>query len=70
MAVEKAYKCDLCGEFCKRSEFRRIAVRTADDRPDGATWVDIGPECHGRPVSEVITQAAIIAGEAPDEQQP
>ena len=58
MAVEKVWKCDLCGEFVPRDALRRLGVRTVDDRPDAADWVDIGPECHERPVSDVLVIAA------------
>lgn len=66
MAIGKTYVCDLCGATSSRADFRRLAVRTADDRPDGATWVDVGPECHGKPIRELIVQAAIMSGEAPE----
>ena len=58
MAVEKVWKCDLCGEFVHKDLLRRVAVRTVEDRPDAADWVDIGPECHQRPVSELLVLAA------------
>ena len=58
MAVEKVWKCDLCGEFVSTNALRRVGVRTVEDRPDAADWVDIGPECHGRPLSELLTIAA------------
>ena len=58
MAVEKVYKCDLCGEFVHKDALRRVGVRTIDDRPDAADWVDVGPCCYSRPLSDVILHAA------------
>lgn len=58
MAVEKVFVCDLCGVQCPRSELTRLGVRGYDDRPEDADYVDVGPCCQVRPVSEVITIAA------------
>ena len=58
MAVEKAYKCDLCGEFVHRDALRRLGVRTMNDRPEDADLVDVGPCCYSRPVSDVLGHAA------------
>lgn len=58
MAVEKVWKCDLCGEFAHKDAIRRLAVRTVADRPEDADWVDVGPCCYQQPVSDVLTLAA------------
>ena len=58
MAVEKVWKCDLCGEFVSTDVLRRLGVRTVEDRPEMAEWVDVGPECHERPLSDVLVLAA------------
>ena len=57
MAVEKVYKCDLCGEFVQRGELMRLGVRKMDDRPEDADLVDVGPCCGERPVIGVIAHA-------------
>jgi hypothetical protein len=66
MAVEKVYKCDLCGEFVPRDALRRLGVRTLDDRPEDADQVDVGPCCHSRPVSDVILHGAELRRVAVD----
>lgn len=58
MAVEKVWKCDLCGVFVEKDELRRLGVRTVADRMEDADVVDVGPECHSRPLSEVLVIAA------------
>ena len=58
MAVEKVWKCDLCGEFVHQDALRRLGVRTLDDRPEDADIVEVGPCCWGRPVNDVILHAA------------
>ena len=57
MAVEKVWKCDLCGEYAKATEVRRVHVRRTADRPEDAEVIDVGPECHGRTVSDVLVLA-------------
>ena len=59
MAVEKVWKCDLCGEFVGTASLRRVGVRTVEDRPDAADWVDVGPCCHDALLSVVLTQAGL-----------
>ena len=66
MAVEKVYKCDLCGEFTDRAELRRLAVRTLEDRPEDADMVDVGPCCKDRPVSDVLAHGAELRRVAVD----
>ncbi len=63
MAVVKQYRCDLCGELATKSEIRRIGVRRDEDRTDGATWVDVGPCCHMKPISEFLVKAVELSGE-------
>ena len=58
MATEKIWKCDLCGDFVSPGDLRRLSVRTAEDRPESGDVIDVGPECHARPISEVLTLAA------------
>ena len=58
MAVEKIWKCDLCGEFTPAGTLRRVAVRLISDRPDGADWVDVGEECHGKLIGDLLAVAA------------
>jgi hypothetical protein len=57
MAVEKVYRCDLCGEFVQRAQLARLGVRGLDDRPEDADLVDVGPCCTGKPVSDVLAVA-------------
>ena len=59
MAVEKVWKCDLCGEFVHPDAVRRLAVRKVSDRPEDADNVDVGPECYSKPVGDVL----ILAGD-------
>ncbi len=66
MAVERAYKCDLCGEYVHRDALRRLGVRTLADRPEDADPVDVGPCCYGRPVSDVLEHAARLRKLATD----
>jgi len=54
MAIEKVYRCDLDGERIANGDVRRVGVRTVEDRPDAAEWVDIGPCCHARPISDLL----------------
>jgi len=62
MAVEKVYKCDLCGELVPRGQLTVIRAGTPDDRPEDATRVDAGPECHGRPIADLLATARDLAG--------
>jgi hypothetical protein len=62
VAVEKVYKCDLCGTAAQRGELAVARVGTADDRPEDAQRVDIGPCCHQRPVSDMLATARDLAG--------
>lgn len=59
MAIEKIYKCDLDGEFVTRENVRRVGVRLIADRPDNADWLEIGPCCYHRPISELMMKAAL-----------
>jgi hypothetical protein len=54
MAVEKVYRCDLCGKSVPRDLLRVARVGTPDDRPEDCERIDIGPECGGRPVEDMI----------------
>lgn len=58
MAIEKAYRCDLDGEYVAREDVRRVGVRIIDDRPDNADWLEIGPCCHKRPIGDLMDKAA------------
>lgn len=58
MAVEKVYKCDLCGEYAHKDALRRLGVRTYADRPEAAEVIDVGPCCYLKPVSVVLDAAA------------
>lgn len=66
MAVEKVYKCDLCGEHVARDALRRLSVRTLDDRPEDGDNVDVGPECRGQPVGYVIDHGTELRREIVD----
>jgi hypothetical protein len=55
VAVEKVYKCDLCGEFTARETLMVVRVGMPDDRPEDAERIDVGPECRGRLVGELLT---------------
>jgi len=63
MAVEKVYKCDLCGEFVQRDELVRFGVRWLADRPEDADTVEVGPCCGERPVIDVIAHAKRVREE-------
>jgi hypothetical protein len=54
VAVEKVYRCDLCGEMVERGQLVRLGVRKLDDRPEDADVVEVGPCCGQRPVLDVI----------------
>jgi hypothetical protein len=54
VAVEKVYRCDLCGEMVARDQLVRLGVRRLDDRPEDADMVEVGPCCGQRPVLDVI----------------
>jgi hypothetical protein len=54
VAVEKVYRCDLCGEMVARDQLVRLGVRRLDDRPEDADMVEAGPCCGQRPVLDVI----------------
>lgn len=58
MAVEKQFRCDLCGEIMRKDSVRVIRVGTLEDRPDAGERIDVGPECEGRPVSDLIAKYA------------
>ena len=66
MAVEKVYRCDLCGEYVTRDALKRAGVRGLDDRPEDADTVDIGPCCHTRPVADLLIHAAQLRREIID----
>jgi hypothetical protein len=54
VAVEKVYRCDLCGEMVARDQLVRLGVRRLDDRPEDADMVEVGPCCGQRLVLDVI----------------
>lgn len=56
MAVEKVYKCDLCGEFVPQGKLRVLRVGLVEDRPEICERIDVGPECATRLIAEVFTQ--------------
>lgn len=58
MAIEKHYKCDLCGEYAHKDAIRRLGVRTWSDRPEAAEVIDVGPCCCARPILEILSAAA------------
>jgi hypothetical protein len=58
MAVEKVYKCDLCGEFVQHHDLKVIRVGLLEDRPEDAERLDIGPECHSRLIGELVAKYA------------
>ena len=57
MSIERAYKCDVGGEFRQRADLMRLGVRTMDDRPEDADNVDVCSEHAARPISEVLAIA-------------
>jgi hypothetical protein len=63
VAVEKVYRCDLCGEQVERGELVRLGVRKLDDRPEDADVVEAGPCCGQRPVLDVIALATRVRAE-------
>ena len=54
MAVEKNFKCDLCGEFLRKDTVRVLRVGTLSDRPEDGERFDVGPECEQRPLADLI----------------
>lgn len=66
MAVEKVYRCDLCGEFVERGELKRLGVRGLDDRPEDADNVDVGPCCGEKPIVDVIAHGTELRRVAVD----
>lgn len=66
MAVEKVYRCDLCGEFVERGELVRLGVRRLDDRPEDADMVDVGPCCGMKALLDVIAHGAELRAVAVD----
>jgi len=58
MAIEKVYKCDLCGEFITKFEVRRVGVRIIEDRPDNADWLEVGSCCYERRLGDLMDKAA------------
>jgi hypothetical protein len=54
MAVEKSFKCDVCGEFIRRDQVAVVRVGTLEDRPEACDRLDVGPCCHARPVSDLL----------------
>jgi hypothetical protein len=57
MATSKVWNCDLCGQPVDRADLVRLGVRTADDRPEDADWVDTGKCCAGEPVGLAVKVA-------------
>lgn len=68
MAVEKAFRCDLNGEYVARHALVVLRVGTPDQRPDECQRVDVCPDCHDQPVSAVVAAAERLA--AKDEEPP
>lgn len=67
MAVEKVYRCDLCGEYVAKDALVRLGVRKLDDRPEDADSVDVGPCCYGdKPIVDVILHGAELRRETVD----
>lgn len=58
MALEKVYKCDLCGEFTDKNKSSVLRVGKRDWRPEDCVVLDIGPCCTEKPVSDVLAVAA------------
>ena len=58
MAVEKVYKCDLCGEFVPKANLSTVRVGDRGMRDEDYETVDVGPECSERPVRELLAHAA------------
>lgn len=63
MAVEKVYKCDLCGEYVHKQNVAVVRVGTIEDRPEACTRLEVGPECADRPVRELLAKAGGMAEE-------
>jgi hypothetical protein len=59
MAVEKAYRCDVCGELRKPEDLTRHGIRHLDERPEDAENVDVCRDCaRGRFISDLHEIAA------------
>lgn len=58
MAVEKVFRCDLCGEYVAAADVRVLRVGTTADRPEACDRVDTGPECDSRPIGDALANAA------------
>lgn len=57
MAVEKVFKCDLCGEFVTKDELATVRVGLREWRPEDYVVVDVGRCCAGRPIADLIAHA-------------
>ena len=66
MAVEKVYRCDLCGELVERGELVRAGVRKLDDRPEDADNVDVGPCCGEKPIVDLVAHGTELRRVAVD----
>lgn len=58
MAVEQAYRCDLCGELVHKDALSRLRAGQLDWRPEDFTPVDVCPGCCAKPVTDVLAKAA------------
>lgn len=58
MAVEREvrYRCDSCGEYVAREQVIVLRVGMVEDRPEDCERIDIGPECLGRPVRQILAR--------------
>lgn len=58
MALEKVYRCDLCGEYTDMKKSSVLRVGKRDWRPEDYVGLDVGPCCAGKPVSDMLAVAA------------
>lgn len=57
MAVDKVFRCDLCGELVAKDKLITVRVGRRDWRPEDYETVDVGPCCQSRPVTFIDDHA-------------
>ena len=65
MAVEREvrYRCDGCGEYVARDTVTVVRVGTPDDRPEDCERLDIGHECLGRTLRQILARELVTSVE-------
>lgn len=58
MAVEKVYKCDLCGEYAGKDTVRTVRVGDRGMRVEDYVPVDVCGACEARPIGSLAAHVA------------